>query len=117
MDYWKSLEHLVQTQKLVIDRPKGSGHPQFPESIYPLDYGYLEGTISGDGQGIDVWHGSLGDKTVQAVFSVIDSRTRILETKLIVGCTDDDIETIMKYHNSYSQSAIMVKRKSEKDEI
>ena len=54
---------------------------------------------------------------VQAVFSVIDSRTRILETKLIVGCTDDDIETIMKYHNSYSQSAIMVKRKSEKDEI
>ena len=27
--------------------------------VYPLDYGYLQGTSSSDGEGIDVWRGSL----------------------------------------------------------
>ena len=110
MNYWESLDQLVSTHKLVIDRRKGSSHPQFPDSIYPLDYGYLEGTISGDGHGIDVWRGSLESKTVQAVLNTVDTRTKIMETKLIVGCTDDEIDIIWKYHNSYSQSAILVRR-------
>ena len=53
--FWHELAHLAVNNSIVIDRPKGSPHPRYPEVIYPLDYGYLEGTISADGDGTDVW--------------------------------------------------------------
>lgn len=110
MNYWLSLDKLVSSHKLVIDRPKDSSHPEFPDSIYPLNYGYLEGTISGDGQGIDVWRGSLKDNYVNAIINTVDTRTKIMEIKLLVGCTDKETEIIVNYHNSYSQNAILLKR-------
>lgn len=44
--------------EIVVDRPRGSHHPDFPEFVYELDYGYLKGTTSADSEGIDVWIGS-----------------------------------------------------------
>lgn len=38
-----------------IDRPLGSRHPRHPEMIYPLNYGYVEGVIAGDGAEQDVY--------------------------------------------------------------
>lgn len=58
-DFWCKLDELVQSGDLVIDRPQGSAHPRYPDIIYPLDYGYLAGTTAADGEGIDVWVGSL----------------------------------------------------------
>lgn len=40
-DFWRALEKLVQESTIIIDRPKGSSHPQYGDLIYPLDYGYL----------------------------------------------------------------------------
>ena len=48
------LDKLVANCNLKIDRPKGTGYPKYFSFIYPLDYGYLEDSISGDGEGIDV---------------------------------------------------------------
>ena len=53
--FWQALDQLLARSALVIDRPKGSSHPRFPEMVYPLDYGYLENTASMDGEGVDVW--------------------------------------------------------------
>jgi inorganic pyrophosphatase len=52
--FWLRLDELVAGCGLVIDRPKGSPHPRYPDFFYPLDYGYLDGTRSADGDGIDV---------------------------------------------------------------
>lgn len=57
--FWAALDELVATSTVRIDRPKGTAHPRYPSFIYPLDYGYLEGTQAADGGGIDVWVGSL----------------------------------------------------------
>lgn len=57
-DFWKALDELVGQSKIVIDRPKGSVHPKFPDFVYKVDYGYLENTSSMDGEGIDVWVGT-----------------------------------------------------------
>lgn len=38
-----------------IDRPKNSVHPKYKEMIYPINYGYIENTVSGDGEEIDVY--------------------------------------------------------------
>ena len=48
--FWQALDRLFTSLPLRIDRPKGSSHPKFPEMIYPLDYGYLEGFSAIDGR-------------------------------------------------------------------
>ncbi len=42
--FWQTMTELAETGSIVLDRPKGSAHPRYPEMIYPLDYGYLENT-------------------------------------------------------------------------
>lgn len=57
--FWKAIEKLVRDSNIVIDRPKGTAHPRFPDFIYKIDYGYLENTSSMDQGGIDVWLGMI----------------------------------------------------------
>ena len=110
MDYWSSLDRLVSTHRLVIDRPKGSHHKVYHDFVYPLDYGYLEGTASGDGAGVDVWVGTLKARTVTGVVCSVDLLKRDVETKLLVGCTDEEVETVLRCHNVGQQHVIHVKR-------
>ena len=53
-DFWRALDSLVDNSEIVIDRPKGTAHPKYPDFIYKVDYGYLKNTSSMDGAGIDV---------------------------------------------------------------
>ena len=63
--FWQRLDSLLERSKIVIDRPRGSHHPRFPEIVYVLDYGYLDGTSSNDGEGIDVWLGSDAEQKLE----------------------------------------------------
>ena len=72
-DFWNALDELVSNSEIVIDRPRGSAHPRFPNFIYKVDYGYLKDTASMDGSGIDVWVGS-GDKKIDATKSLTERR-------------------------------------------
>ena len=110
MSFWTHLDKLVERYPIVIDRLKGSAHPRFPDSIYPYDYGYLEGTVGGDGHGIDIWVGSLEPKQVQAIIVTVDLQQANSEIKLITGCTDEEIETIYRYHCSYDQQGLLIRR-------
>lgn len=101
---------LVQTCALVIDRPKGSAHPRYPDFRYPLDYGYLEGTASGDGMGIDVWVGSLPEKRVTALLCAVDLGKRDAEMKLLLGCTSEEARQVLAIHNKGTQSATLLER-------
>ncbi len=85
--FWAAAEQLLATSEIVIDRPKGSTHPRIPEAIYPVAYGYLKGTAGGDGEGIDVWVGSLTPGTLTGVVCTIDLHKRDAELKLLFGCS------------------------------
>lgn len=41
--------------KVVVDRPLGSAHPNYPDLIYPVNYGYIEGIIAPDGEEQDAY--------------------------------------------------------------
>ena len=43
-EFWNALDELVANSEIVIDRPKGTAHPKYPNFIYRLDYGYLKDT-------------------------------------------------------------------------
>ena len=103
--FWQAMSELLVTNNIIIDRPKGSTHPRYPEVVYPLDYGYLENTTASDGGGIDVWLGSLnpamdehGVKTLTGILCTFDRLKRDAEIKLLIGCTQEDIQTIQVFH-------------------
>lgn len=97
--FWLALDTLVSEHKLVIDRPKGSSHPRFPDIVYQVDYGYLEGTSAMDGDGIDAWRGSRAEKTVSAIICNLDLLKKDSEIKLLIGCTHEELRTIYEFHN------------------
>jgi len=99
MDFWAKFDQMLATSEIVIDRKKGSRHPRFPDIIYPLDYGYLEGTSGGDGNEIDVWRGSLTDGKLVAVICTVDLKKCDSEVKLLIGCTEDEIGIVDAFHN------------------
>ncbi|MEH2295787.1 inorganic diphosphatase [Nostoc sp.] len=110
-DFWFKLDQLVAASNLKIDRPKRASHPRYPSFVYPLDYGYLENTCSGDGNDIDVWIGSLSSQTVTAVILSVDLEKRDTEIKMLLGCTSEENQAMLDIHNTGSQSAILLVRK------
>ena len=99
--FWQRLDELLATSKIVIDRPKGSRHPRFPEIVYQIDYGYLDATTSNDGEGLDVWLGTADEKRLTAVICTVDLDKRDAEMKLMVGCTDSEMKYIEDFYNTW----------------
>ncbi len=96
--FWAAIDTLVSQSEIVIDRPKGSAHPKYPDFIYKVDYGYLKNTESMDGDGIDVWVGTNG-KEIDAIMCIVDLMKRDSEIKILIGCTDEEKEIIYETHN------------------
>jgi inorganic pyrophosphatase len=106
--FWGAAEHLVATSEIVIDRPKGSRHPTRVDAIYPVAYGYLAGTTAADGEGIDVWVGSLESKMITAVVCTCDLNKRDAEVKLLLGCTTEEEHDILTFLNMGDMAAILM---------
>jgi inorganic pyrophosphatase len=86
--------------------------------LYPLDYGYLEGTTSSDGTEIDVWLGSEADHALRGVLLSADLVKHDAEIKLLLGCTEQDIELIADFMRSENSGLLVVKRSVQgKDQI
>ena len=110
-EFWAALDKLAESSRIVIDRPKGSRHPRFTEYIYPLDYGYLEGTSSMDGGGIDVWRGSDPEQRLTALICTVDLMKRDSEIKLLIGCTEAELQAVINFHNdSEFMKGLLVRR-------
>lgn len=111
-EFWAALEKLVSGAQIVIDRPKGSAHPRFPQLIYPVDYGYLENTRSMDGAGIDVWLGTEKQKQINGIMCIVDLMKRDSEIKILIACTEEEQEQIYQFHNNspYMKGLLISKR-------
>ena len=109
-DFWKALDELVSNSEIVIDRPRGSAHPRFPNFIYKVDYGYLKDTTSMDGAEIDVWVGS-GDKKIDAIMCIVDLVKKDSEIKILIGCTEEEKLEVYKTHNETQyMKGILIRR-------
>ena len=108
--FWEAMETLVSGVRLVIDRPKGSHHPRYPEIVYPLDYGYLDGTTAIDGGGVDVWRGSLPAPAIVGALCTIDLVKKDVEVKILLGCTESEIETVRAFCNEGPMKAHLIRR-------
>ncbi len=106
---------LGQHVTVTIDRPVGSRHPRWPDTVYPINYGYIEGVLGGDGQWQDAY--LLGvDRPVSrydgVVIAVIE-RADDCECKWVVApegkrFTADDIRRQTHFAERYFDSHILV---------
>lgn len=110
--FWLALDELVSKSGIIIDRPKGTRHPKYPDILYDVNYGYLKDTASMDGNGIDVWQGSNKENTVDSIICTVDLLKRDSEIKILIGCTEEEKQKIYNLHNSSEHvKGILIRRK------
>jgi inorganic pyrophosphatase len=89
--FWLLADELVGSSEIVIDRPQRAPG---------VDYGYLTNTTAMDGEGVDVWRGSLPERRVTGAIMTVDVRPnhRDAEVKLLVGCTPAEAQAALNAH-------------------
>lgn len=110
LDLWQHADLFVRDGAIGIDRPAGSAHPKVPEFVYPLDYGYVEGTVGGDGEGIDVWVGTAETERVTAIACTVDPYKKNAELKFLWRCTEQEIARVAAFYAPQPQAAILLHR-------
>ena len=100
---------------VVIDRSLGSAHPNHPDMIYPVNYGYVPGVLAGDGEEQDAY--VLGvDAPVTAFDGVVIAvlhRNDDAEEKWVVapeGVDVSDGEILAKTHFTEQYFTTVLKR-------
>ena len=111
-DIFETFDALLSSSEIVLDRPKGTAHPRYSDFVYPFNYGFLQGTHSGDGDGIDIWLGSMKEKRVTGVIVCVDLVKRDSECKVLIACTHEEMHQIVAIHQKGSQSALLIERPS-----
>ena len=106
-------QYLNKIVDVVIDRPLGSHHPKHG-FVYPVNYGYVPNTISGDGEELDVY--ILGeDKPLQTykgqVIAIIhrtnDDDDKLIVTKQGQNFSDEQIREQTHFQEQWFESVII----------
>ena len=109
------LKNLIGKEvKVYVDRQLGSTHPKHKNIIYPVNYGYIPNTVSGDGEEIDCY--ILGiDKPLQEFEGeciAVIHRTNDDDDKLVIvpkgkQYTDAEIRGYTNFQEQYFESEII----------
>ncbi len=114
LQYAQNLSYLGQIVQGQIDRPLGTSHPKFTTLIYPINYGYVEGVIGGDGEPQDVYLLGIDYPciTFSGVVIGIIFRQNDKETKWIVAppnslFSDQEILDYVDFQEQYFESHLV----------
>ncbi len=103
-----------KTVRGTIDRPIGSRHPRYPDTIYPVNYGFVDGVFAPDGAEQDVY--VLGtDKPLdkfEGKVIAIWRRFHDVEDKWIVSpdgtdYTDEEILQKIRFQEQYFDGELL----------
>lgn len=110
------MNEIIGTNVIVtVDRPLGSKHPNHSDIIYPVNYGYIEGVMTGDGEWQDAY--ILGiDEPVETfcgkIIAVIH-RLNDVEDKWVVSpenkiFSKNEIQEIVNFQEQYFETEIIM---------
>lgn len=113
----KNEEYLGKILKVKIDRPLGSKHPKHGFE-YPINYGYIPNTISGDGEeldcyvlGIDYPIKEYEGKCIAIVHRLNDDDDKLIIVPEGKEYTDDEIIKATYFQEQYFKSEIIRKER------
>lgn len=102
-----------KTVTVLVDRPLGSVHPKHADIVYPVNYGYLEDTKSGDGEELDAYILGVEEELAEFTGEVVAVIHRLDEEddKLVVvpagtELSDDQILEETYFQEQYFESEI-----------
>ena len=108
-----NLQYLNKILEVKIDRPLGSIHPKHG-FIYPINYGYVPNTISGDGEELDCYILGVYEplKTFKGKCIAIVHRTNDDDDKLVLASesktyTNTEIRALTDFQERYFESEII----------
>ncbi|MDP3445083.1 MAG: Inorganic pyrophosphatase [Ignavibacteria bacterium] len=109
--FWQKLDSIYFASSIVITQPQGSMHSTFTNLVYPVDYGYLNDTLSQDLLGIAIYKGKGSAYSVEAILVAADILKKDIEVKLLVGCSQEEVDKILRFVNQTEyQKTIIVRR-------
>lgn len=98
---------------VTIDRPMGSRHPKFTNTVYALNYGYIDGVIGGDGDAQDVYvYGvdkpisEFDGELVAVIYRDGDNETKWVAAPHGAHPTIEDIRHAVDFQEKYFESYI-----------
>lgn len=108
-----SKDYIGKMVTVKMDRPLGSAHPKHG-FIYPVNYGYIPNTISGDGEELDAY--VLGEHkpldTFEGRVVAVVHRLNDDDDKLVVmsdgrNYTDDQIMALVEFQEKWFKTEIL----------
>lgn len=106
-------EYIGKIIKIKIDRQLGSKHPKHG-FIYPVNYGYLEGVISGDGEELDCY--LLGvfnpldeyeGKCIAVLHRLDDNDDKLIVVPFDKEYDDRQIDALVEFQEQYFKHVII----------
>ena len=106
-------DYIGKTINIKIDRPFGSKHPKHG-FIYPVNYGYVPNTISGDNEELDAYLLGVFEpvEEYEGKCIAIIHRTNDNDDKLVVvpndkNYSDDQIDALTEFQEQYFNHIII----------
>ena len=106
-------EYIGKIIDIKIDRPFGSKHPKH-KFIYPVNYGFIPNTISGDGEELDCYLLGVFEPVehYKGKCIAIIHRTNDNDDKLIIvpnskNYSDDVINALVEFQERYFEHTII----------
>ncbi len=109
--FWQKVDTLYLSSGFRQTRKKGDVHPVFKNLIYPTDYGHVADTKSVSGEGVSVYAGSLSRNVITALVVAADILAKELDVKVLVGCTDEEVDDVLRFLNQTDyQKTVLIRR-------
>ena len=116
-------DFLGKKVKVVMDRPMGSKHPKW-NFIYPINYGYVPNTISGDGEELDAYIVGIFEpveeyegKCIAAIHRLDDDDDKLVIAPEEKIYTKQQIEALVEFQERFFEHEIIEEIKDKKEEL
>ena len=97
-----------------IDRPIGSVHPEYNDMVYPVNYGYIPNTISGDGEELDCYIlgvfepiNNFKGKCIAIIHRTNDDDDKLVIVPKSIEYSDDAIEALVEFQERFFEHIII----------
>lgn len=108
-----NIDFLDKTLEVTIDRPLGSKHPKH-SFIYPVNYGYVPNTISGDGEELDCYILGIYEpieafkgKCIALIHRLNDNDDKLIIVPKNKSFSNNEIQVLTEFQEQYFQSEII----------